>query len=519
MSARQQTRAELITEIKALRRQLAQQSRSSASQHGDGERMFKAIFDEAPVGYHELDAEGRIVRINRTELDMLGYSSQEVLGKFVWEFIGEQNASREAVMAKLAGTRPPGRSTERTYRRKDGTPIPVTCDDRLIRDDDGRITGIRTAIQDITDRKRAEDQARQAGEQLTRLVRQLEEKNRQNTILSELRGFLVACSSGDEIGPVAARAMGQLFPDTCGTMLIMSPSKTDLESVARWGAYPEEVDENLFAPDACWGLRRGGAHVVDDVRSGLVCPHVRSAADGGYGCLPLTARSDVLGLLHVRTAATGPVETGQSAIGGVRELAATVAEILSLSIWNMRLRETLSNQAIKDPLTGLFNRTFMEDALQREIYRASRKQARIGVMMADVDHFKKFNDLHGHAAGDLVLLELANFLRWRMRKGDVVCRYGGEEFVVILPESSLADTAQRAVQLKDAVKGLRVSYGGLELGPVTLSVGVSEFPTSGDTSRDLLRAADQALYTAKQTGRDRVVAVETPAPAGIPESA
>ena len=239
-------------------------------------------------------------------------------------------------------------------------------------------------------------------------------------------------------------------------------------------------------------------------------------AQGGYGCLPLTARGEVLGLLHARTAASVQAEREQRTIGGVRELASTVAEILSLSIWNMRLRETLANQAIKDPLTGLFNRTFMEDALQREIYRAGRKQAQIGVIMADVDQFKKFNDLHGHAAGDLVLVDLANFFKWRMRKGDIVCRYGGEEFALILPESSLADTAQRAIQLKDAVKGLRVSYGGLELGPVTLSMGVSGFPANGELPRDLLRAADEALYKAKQAGRDRVVVVEEPSPGGHP---
>jgi len=507
MAARQQTKAQLIAEITALRRQIALAARSPGAQD-ETEQKYRAIFDEAPVGYHELDGEGCIVRVNRTELDMLGYASQEMLGRHVWEFIGEQEVSREAVLAKLAGTRPPGRSAERTYRRKDGTLIPVTCEDRLIRDPEGRITGIRTAIQDITDRKRAEDQVRRTSEELARLVKQLEERNRQNIILSELRGFLIACSSGDEIGPVAARAMSRLFPDSRGALLLLSPSKTDLESVARWGGYPEDVDENLFAPDACWGLRRGGGHVVDDVRTGLVCLHVKSAADGGYGCLPLTARSEVLGLLHVRTAAAGSEEERTRAIAGVRELAATVAEILSLSIWNMRLRETLANQAIKDPLTGLFNRTFMEDALQREIYRAGRKQTQIGVIMADLDHFKKFNDLHGHAAGDLVLVDLANFLKWRMRKGDVVCRYGGEEFVLILPDSSLGETGQRAVQLKDAVKGLRVSYGGMELGPVTLSMGVSAFPTSGDSPRDLLRTADEALYKAKQAGRDRVVLVE-----------
>jgi PAS domain S-box-containing protein len=159
MPARSQTKAQLLAEVTALRQQLAQQTRR-VPEEGDGERKFRAIFDEAPVGYHELDAEGRIVRINRTELDMFGYASQEVLGRYVWDFLGEREISRESVLAKLAGTKPPGHSTQRTYRRKDGTPIAVIYEDRLIRDKDGRITGIRTTIQDVTDRKRAEEERR-----------------------------------------------------------------------------------------------------------------------------------------------------------------------------------------------------------------------------------------------------------------------------------------------------------------------------------------------------------------------
>ena len=202
-------------------------------------------------------------------------------------------------------------------------------------------------------------------------------------------------------------------------------------------------------------------------------------------------------------------ETGsRTSLSRIKDLSATVSGILSLSIWNMRLRETLANQAIKDPLTGLFNRAFMEDSLQREIYRAARKQASIAVIMADVDHFKRFNDRHGHAAGDLVLAEIAKLLKWKVRAGDIVCRYGGEEFTVILPESSLEDGVVRAEALKEGVKGVHVSYAGQELGPVTLSMGVSAYPIHGRTPQDLLRAADGALYRSKLAGRDRVLAVE-----------
>jgi diguanylate cyclase (GGDEF)-like protein/PAS domain S-box-containing protein len=512
MTDQRQTKAQLLEEIASLRERLARQAGESAacveSARRDAER-FRAVFDEAPVAYHELDTEGRISRVNRAEVEMLGYTREEMVGRYVWDFVGEDKVSRDAVLAKLSGARPPGHRVERTYTRKDGTSVPVLCEDRLIKDAGGAIAGIRTAIQDITDRKLAE----QASEQLSVLVRRLEERDRQNTVLNEMREFLLACSSTAEIGPVATRAMAHLFPGSSGALLLLSPSRTDMETVARWGTHPEDIDENLFAPDSCWGLRRGGPHVIDDPATGMLCPHVRTRPAAGYVCLPLTAKGDVLGLLHVRDGAhDGAGPDARASLERIKDLSSTVSGILSLSIWNMRLRETLANQAIKDPLTGLFNRAFMEDSLQREIYRAARKHVSIAVIMADVDHFKKFNDRYGHAAGDLVLAEMAKFLKWKVRSGDIVCRYGGEEFAIILPESPLEDGVKRAEALKEGVKGLHVSYAGQELGPVTLSMGVSAYPSHGTTPQDLLQAADGALYQAKQAGRDRVAAVDADVP-------
>jgi diguanylate cyclase (GGDEF)-like protein/PAS domain S-box-containing protein len=499
-----QTKTQLLEELASLRAQFAQQAEESCGcleAAREEASRYRAVFDEAPVAYHELDMEGRICRVNRAELDMLGYAREEMIGHPVWEFVGEGEVSRKAVLAKLAGTIPAGHRVERTYARKNGSAVPVLCEDRLIRNADGAIAGIRTAIEDITDRKIAEE----TSAQLARLVRQLEEQHRQTMVLNEMREFLLACSATAEIGPVTTRAMATLLPQTSGALMLLSPSRTDIETVGSWGEHPEHVDENLFPPDACWGLRRGGPHMVEDPRGGLLCPHVKSQPPGGYLCLPLTAKGDVLGLLHIRRT-VGPAE-GRS-LAQIKELASNVAGILSLSVWNMRLRETLANQAIKDPLTGLFNRAFMEDSLQREIYRAGRKQTQIAVIMADVDHFKKFNDLHGHAAGDLVLADMAKFFRWKVRAGDIVCRYGGEEFAIILPDSTLDTAVARADALKEGVKELHVSYAGQELGPVTLSMGVSMYPTHGSAPPDLLRTADKALYQAKQAGRDCVVTAD-----------
>jgi diguanylate cyclase (GGDEF)-like protein len=169
------------------------------------------------------------------------------------------------------------------------------------------------------------------------------------------------------------------------------------------------------------------------------------------------------------------------------------------------LRETLHNQSIRDPLTGLFNRRYLEDALQREVYRASRGQKTLGIIMLDVDYFKQFNDTFSHDAGDEVLRALSLFLQKQVRQSDIVCRYGGEEFLLILPDASLDVTLQRAEQIRTGVKCLNVQYRSQSLGPVTLSIGVAIFPDHGLTGAAAIQAADSALYRAKNEGRDRVV--------------
>jgi diguanylate cyclase (GGDEF)-like protein len=217
------------------------------------------------------------------------------------------------------------------------------------------------------------------------------------------------------------------------------------------------------------------------------------------------AKGDVLGLLHIRNRAGGRREDDNRMMSNLRDVSATLTEMLALSISNIKLRETLSTQSIRDPLTGLFNRRYMEESFPREISRAARKQDPIGVLMVDIDRFKTFNDLHGHPAGDAVLAELADFFRTGVRGGDIICRYGGEEFTLILPECSLEDAGKRATYLINEAKKMRISYGGQTIGPITLSAGVAAYPQHGVKPGELLRAADAALYRAKQEGRDRVV--------------
>jgi diguanylate cyclase (GGDEF)-like protein len=189
-----------------------------------------------------------------------------------------------------------------------------------------------------------------------------------------------------------------------------------------------------------------------------------------------------------------------------RQLGLMVGEAIKLSLSNLKLREKLREQATRDPLTGLFNRRHLEDSLSRELHRARRGKSPLCIAMLDLDHFKNFNDTFGHQAGDLLLRELGQVLREKLRKSDIACRYGGEEFVIVMPDSSLADTCQRVEEIRTLVKKLEIRYGEQLLGTITISAGIAGTREHGGiTMREFLNAADTALYAAKQAGRDRVV--------------
>ncbi|MCI0529788.1 MAG: diguanylate cyclase [Nitrospira sp.] len=188
-----------------------------------------------------------------------------------------------------------------------------------------------------------------------------------------------------------------------------------------------------------------------------------------------------------------------------QRLAVTVAEHIGLALANLKLRETLRIQSIRDPLTSLFNRRYMEETLEKELRRVHRHQQTLGIIMLDIDHFKRFNDAFGHDAGDHLLRNLGTFLQAHIRGEDIACRYGGEEFTLILPGASLDVTRQRAEQIRQGVKHLSIMYSGQSLGPITLSLGVAVFPEHGSTIESIVRTADLALYQAKAAGRDRVM--------------
>jgi diguanylate cyclase (GGDEF)-like protein/PAS domain S-box-containing protein len=332
-----------------------------------------------------------------------------------------------------------------------------------------------------------------------------EQRNREIVLLSELGGLLQTCDSIEEAYQVISRQGRKLFPDLDGALYRLSASRTDLELVSSWSEEGPWTGADFFRPEDCWGLRLGRDHCVEDPAGDLICRHVGEQDPPRYICLPMMAQGEALGVLHLR------IDPAVAAAGGVsplnearRRLASAVAEHTAMALANLTLRETLRHQSIRDPLTGLFNRRYFEESLEREIRRARRRGTPLGVIMFDLDRFKVVNDNYGHEAGDVLLRTLGELLRRNVRGEDVACRWGGEEFAVLLPEATLEATRVRAEELRTVVRELQVPYQDRVLGPVTVSLGVAIFPDQGLSGQSVLRAADAALYQSKAAGRDRV---------------
>lgn len=353
-----------------------------------------------------------------------------------------------------------------------------------------------------SDSARRGEPARQAlMDQVSDLVTQ---RAREVALLSRLNGLLQVCVTVDEAAAVVSRLLEAFFPREAGALFVVEPARRAVERVALWGASPRG-GRPLFTPDDCWALRGGQPYVVEDTATGLACPHLTDPLPRAYACVPLTAQGEALGVLHLQ----GESAPGRAFASEAKQrLLATVPEQLGLALANLRLREKLRLESIRDGLTGLFNRRYLEETLARELARAERDRHPVGVLLLDVDHFKRFNDRFGHDGGDAVLAALGGLLRESVRGGDIACRHGGEEFVLILPGADVEETRRRADDLRETVRALAVSHRGQLLDPVTLSIGIAAYPEHGAAGDALLRAADAALYRAKHEGRDRAVVAE-----------
>ena len=360
----------------------------------------------------------------------------------------------------------------------------------------GGVQNLLLMFEDISNRKQTESNLQRATEQMESMVRELEERNHKANLLRDMGELLQVCNETPEAFKVINQFGDQLFPSSSGGIYLAGQNPTLVEIVASWGKGLSS--EAVFSLEDCWALRRSQVHVIQADAAGLRCQHMPNNNTGSYLDVPMTSSGDLLGLLHIEFSNEKMIDEF------CLELAENVSEHLALSLSNIRLRETLRSQSIRDPLTGVFNRRYMEETLEREIPRARRKKSSVGIVMFDIDHFKKFNDQYGHDAGDFVLKSLSQLIQRKIRGEDIVCRFGGEEFVLIMPDTSLDVTYLRAENIRKEVEIMDLTYEKKDLGTITISCGVAIYPDHGENGNFVIQSADAALYRAKNEGRNRV---------------
>lgn len=330
----------------------------------------------------------------------------------------------------------------------------------------------------------------------------VESRSRESAALAELGELLQSSTTIDEAARIFADLAAKLFPGQPGGLYLVAPSRDEVVALTFWTG-GNDYSEAEFLPEDCWALRLSRPH-ENTADTAVRCSHLVTDNDTSL-CVPLHAFGEMLGMLFVVNPqdgfAAGSINAEQH-----REFIDTVGEHLALAIANLRMRETLRHQSIRDPLTQLYNRRYLDETFRRELHRAGRRKTPLSVLTFDIDHFKRFNDMHGHDGGDELLKAVGNSLRDFFRAEDGAYRAGGEEFVAVLPETTLEDADSRAEELREEIAKLEVQHGNVVLPPVTISIGVAAFPQHGETVDQLLKAADRALYAAKKNGRNRVVA-------------
>jgi len=358
-------------------------------------------------------------------------------------------------------------------------------------DSDGKIVGIVGIGHDITEQKRIQVM--------------LQRHNQELEWLNQMYEMLHACQSEPETYTVLASICQQFFPGDAGGLLLIDPGSDALYLAESWGDFPREI-----SPACHQSMCQVFAHDIATLKNPPLPAHslCQDIFSSGHPCLcvPIIAHEEKIGILTL----LDPQTIAQATLSGIAlteklTLMARIVAQYALSLANLRLREKLRLESIRDALTGLYNRRYMESVLEQEQYRLNRHPAPVSIIMLDIDHFKRFNDTYGHDAGDAVLKGLGQFLKTQIRDEDIACRYGGEEFMLMLMNATLEVARVRAEQILKELRGLTIHYRDHDFS-LTASIGVASFPIHGHQLTEIIKAADTALYSAKTGGRNRVVA-------------
>ncbi len=507
------------------------QRRKTASALRASEARFRALFNQNHDGVFIIGLDGKTKDANQRAAEMLGYSIEELReGKDRDDIAAPEAPSDNSFVRVLAGKHIP--IFERMFRKKDGSAFPVEINIELVHDEDGKLLHVQSIVRDITERKQTENVLHKTNEQL-------HQQNEYLSILHQVTLDLLNHRNADELLQVIVdhavilldAPFGELMLEEKGELVVQTFTQNQgsirgdrvgrAEAKLSWSAFdtkmPVILEDYSTYPDRRKIYSETQLHAVVDlpvlVRGKCIGVLAMGRSQAGYvfsetqiknGLLFAQLVALVLDNAQLFSAAEYEISERKQAEDALQkandQLRADIEKI-------EQLKEELREQAIHDPLTGLFNRRYLNETLVREQTRAGRENEPLSVIVSDVDHFKRINDTYGHSVGDKFLMEIARLMKKYARGSDIVCRYGGEEFLLVLPGATLDFAAKRAEEIRQKCAEIIIQHEGKDL-KVTMSFGVATYPDHGKAAEEIIIKADKALYRAKAQGRNCTVMFE-----------
>ncbi len=366
-----------------------------------------------------------------------------------------------------------------------------------IYDENNQLIGASHIVRDVT--------ARIINEKKLRLSKmKLEKHSKEMSLINAMNNVLGNSSSLNETLRMVIIYLKKLLPFSAGIIYLMNPSKNYLASAIEWS--DPINDEKIFPPHDCWALKKGKVYTKTCDEADLPCDHIKIENNNiEYCCVPLLAQNDIVGILYIELSSTEiSQEKKEHMLKRNLLLITNLSGQIALAISNIKLKEFLKKRSTRDPLTDLYNRSYLSDTLERDLQRAKRDKKSIAVIMMDLDHFKNVNDSYGHDEGDIILKRISKLLLEQCRGGDIVCRYGGEEFMLVLYDIDVQSAYQKLDKIRIEIANMQFKAAET-IYSITASFGIVGFPEhfSNDAEK-LIKAADTALYQSKKQGRNRI---------------
>lgn len=473
--------------------------------------FLKTLLDSLPDSIYVKDAQSRVLYTNRAGATIVGTKNMaDSIGKTDYDFFPSDQAARfRADDLHVVNTGEPIIGQEEPVQYADGKRAWFLTTKLPLRDAAGKIIGLIGIGKDITEVKNTRDALARSNEELTAWITELEHRNQEIAILNKMTHKFQSCITVEDLFSHVGRYVEKIFLFKPGALYIQAEDQNTLWCVARWGDTPDHPPSMLTA--ACPAFLECKTRRVvsrNDLPENCRYQTLTDQIFSPYLCVPVYYQGVTLGVLHQEIpepSADSPYIQRRYAIETIEQTAHAIAERISLALTNLRLSEKLRIHSTRDPLTNCFNRRYMEETLHREIHRASRQGSKFWIMMIDLDHLKAVNDTYGHDVGDKLLRKIGDFFQANIRGEDIACRYGGDEFIIILLAASLSVAYSRAEKLREGIKRISTAVMQGTTTRLTMSVGLASYPDHGQTVAEILKAADTATYQAKNLGRDQVV--------------